>query len=71
VLRNPLDTKIATVPRTTLASLLAGDTPRPPAPARSERKIVSRAEAPRAYVIEVVSGSKRSELKIALPEDQK
>ncbi len=71
VLRNPLDTKIATVPRTTLASLLAGDTPRAPAPARSERKIVSRPEAPHAYVIEVVSGSKRSELKIALPEEQK
>ena len=70
VLRNPLDTKITNVPHTTLASVLSGGVPLA-APARSEKKILRKEETPKVYVIEVVSGSKQSQLKVALPEEQK
>ncbi|HEY3628854.1 MAG TPA: Flp pilus assembly protein CpaB [Terracidiphilus sp.] len=67
VLRNPLDTKINQVPRASLASLLAGEV----APAPSVKPVfrVMRKEAPKAFSIEVVTGSKRSELKVAVPEE--
>lgn len=70
VLRNPLDTKITSVPRTSLASLLGAETA-PAVKAARPAARVAHNEAPKAFTIEVVTGSKRSELKFALPEEQK
>lgn len=69
VLRNPLDTKIAVVPRASLASLLAGEV----VPVKQVKPVVRviHNETPKAFSIEVVTGSKRSELKVASPEEQK
>ncbi len=69
VLRNPLDTKVASVPRTSLASLLGGEIVSPAA-VRPAARII-RKESPKQFSIEVVNGSKRSEVKFALPEEQK
>jgi len=69
VLRNPLDTKITTVPRASLASLLGGEVVPGPS-VRPVFKVIHK-ETPKAFSIELVTGSKRSELKVALPEEQK
>jgi pilus assembly protein CpaB len=69
VLRNPLDTKINTVPSTAMGSLLLGSTVTSAA-AKPAVRIIHK-EAPKAYAIEVINGSKRSELKVGSPEGQK
>jgi pilus assembly protein CpaB len=71
VLRNPLDTKVDKIPGTAMASLFAGDngtpaTVRPAASAKVVHRTVSR-----AFSIEIINGSKRSEEKFASPEENK
>ncbi len=55
VLRNPLDTKVATVPGTATASLFAGANA---APATPRRATVIRKAAPPTYSIQVINGGK-------------
>lgn len=69
VLRNPLDTETTKVPRTVLASLLGGE-PALVAPARPNVSIARKTAPPKAFAVEVINGSKRSEVKFALPEEQ-
>jgi pilus assembly protein CpaB len=69
VLRNPLDTKINTVPGTAMGTLFSGQTSAT-APVRPAVRIAQR-EAPKPFSIEMISGSKRSELKVGSPEVQK
>jgi pilus assembly protein CpaB len=69
VLRNPLDTKINTVPGTAMGTLFSGQTSAA-APVRPAVRIAQR-EAPKPFSIEMISGSKRSELKVGSPEVQK
>jgi pilus assembly protein CpaB len=69
VLRNPLDTKINTIPGTAMGSLFSGQKSTA-APVRSVVRIAQK-ESPKPFSIEVISGSKRSELKIGQPEVQK
>jgi pilus assembly protein CpaB len=66
VLRNPLDTKVAQVSGTEMASLFGS-----PAPAvrRAAVKIVP-VSAHRAYSIQVINGSKRSQEVFATPEEK-
>jgi pilus assembly protein CpaB len=70
VLRNPLDTKIAQVPRATLATLLAGQVGVPVPAARPAVRTVRKAN-PKPFSIELVTGSKRSELQVATSGEQK
>jgi pilus assembly protein CpaB len=69
VLRNPLDTKINTVPGTAMGTLFSGQTSAA-APVRPAVRIAQK-EAPKPFSIEMISGSKRSELKVGSPEVQK
>ncbi len=69
VLRNPLDTKINAIPGTAMGSLFSGQNSTP-APTRSAVRIAQK-ETPKPFSIEVISGSKRSELKVGSPEVQK
>ena len=61
VLRNPLDTKVASVPGTDTGNLFAGQTAAP-VKTRSVKKA-----APRFFTIEVLNGSKQTEEKFAAP----
>jgi pilus assembly protein CpaB len=68
VLRNPLDTKIATVAGTATNSLYAD--PNAPAVKQQPRRVAApkaRAAAPQAFSIEVINGSKQSQEKFASP----
>jgi pilus assembly protein CpaB len=69
VLRNPLDTKINTIPGTAMGSLFSGQNSAA-SPTRPAVRIAQK-EAPRPFSIEVVTGSKRSELKVDSAEVQK
>ncbi len=69
VLRNPLDTKINTIPGTAMGSLFSGENSTA-APMRPAVRIAQK-ETPKPFSIEVISGSKRSELKVDSPEVQK
>lgn len=69
VLRNPLDTKINTVPGTAMGTLFSGQNAAA-APTRPAVRVVQK-EAPKPFSIEMISGSKRSELKVGSPEVQK
>ena len=66
VLRNPLDTKIAYVPGTAMGSLFAGQNAAPATP-QPAGKSVHKA-APKAFSIEVINGSKRSQQRFSSPE---
>ena len=66
VLRNPLDTKIADVPGTGMGSLFAGQNAAPAKPGPAGKS--TRKAAPKAFSIEVINGSKRSEQKFSSPE---
>jgi pilus assembly protein CpaB len=70
VLRNPLDTKLTNVPHTSLASLLSEATPAP-AVAKGPVNRVIHKEAPKPFSIEIITGSKRNEITVAIPEGQK
>jgi pilus assembly protein CpaB len=61
VLRNPLDTKIATVPGTDTGNLFAGQAA---APAKTRQ---GKKAAPRFFTIEVLNGSKQTQEKFASP----
>lgn len=77
VLRNPLDNQTTTPPGIAMASLFADSNKAPvPHPVRAEvrRPPAPRIEKPRPpqiYLIEVLNGSKRSEEKFAIPEEQR
>jgi pilus assembly protein CpaB len=61
VLRNPLDTKVASVPGTDTGNLFAGQTAAP-----GKTRSVKKA-APRFFTIEVLNGSKQTQEKFAAP----
>jgi len=61
VLRNPLDTKIATAPGTDTGNLFAGQAA---APAKTRQ---GKKAAPRFFTIEVLNGSKQTQEKFASP----
>jgi pilus assembly protein CpaB len=67
ILRNPLDTKVADVPLTSMGAVFSG---RATAPKVAVSKAVRPAAAP-AFTIEVINGSKRTTEKIASSEGQK
>jgi pilus assembly protein CpaB len=69
VLRNPLDTKINTVPGTAMGTLFSGQNSAA-VPMRPAVRMAQK-EAPTPFSIEMISGSKRSELKVGSPEVQK
>ena len=69
VLRNPLDTKINTVPGTAMGTLFSGQKSAA-APIRPAVRMAQK-EASKPFSIEMISGSKRSELKVGSPEVQK
>lgn len=65
VLRNPLDTKIATVPGTATNNLFTGQNSAPASHSSTRPARIS--SAPRAFTIEVINGSKTSQEKFASP----
>jgi pilus assembly protein CpaB len=69
ILRNPLDTKINSVPGTAMGTLFGGQNS-DAAPKRPAFRIVQK-ETSKPFSIEMISGSKRSELKVGSPEVQK
>ncbi len=64
MLRNPLDTKIVSVPGTAQGNLFSGQNGAPP-PTR--RAAVTKSVAPKAVVVEVFNGSTQSQEKFASP----
>lgn len=69
VLRNPLDTKVAPVPETAMASLFTGE--KLPVPPTSKMRVVKRRPPPPPpFTIQVINGSQRSEEKFASPGGQ-
>ncbi|HUN86379.1 MAG TPA: Flp pilus assembly protein CpaB [Terracidiphilus sp.] len=69
VLRNPLDTKVAQVPETEMASLFTGQ--KPPAPkSHGEAPRRARPAAPPPFTIQVINGSKQTEQKFSSSEGQ-
>ena len=67
VLRNPLDTSVAPVPVTQMASLFSGEKA---APEVHKTQAVKRAKAAAPFTIQVINGSQRSEEKFATPGGQ-
>jgi len=69
VLRNPMDTEIAKVPPTAMASIFSTGAPAPP---KEPRRVASSAPKakPETYSIIVSNGSKTTEQKFAIPEGQ-
>lgn len=71
VLRNPLDTQIATPPVTNAADLYAGEKPVPATkPPVVFHRAAPKQEASRVYVVEVLNGSKRTEAKFPSGEEK-
>jgi hypothetical protein len=68
VLRNPLDTKTDPVPGTAMGNLFAGPECRPGKPSSLPARAFAKA-APKAFSIEVINGSKRSEKNSVLPRE--
>lgn len=66
VLRNPLDTSVDKVPVTAMSSLFSGDAA--PRPVQAPR--VAHKAAPSVMSIEIINGSKRSQEKLASPEEK-
>jgi hypothetical protein len=64
-----LDTKINTVPGTAMGTLFSGQNSAA-VPMRPAVRMAQK-EAPTPFSIEMISGSKRSELKVGSPEVQK
>jgi pilus assembly protein CpaB len=75
ILRNPLDTEPTRTPGTAMSTLF-GDAKAPPvATPRAHRPVVKAAPiavpgAPQPFLIEVLNGPKRSELKFARPKEE-
>ncbi|HEU5342120.1 Flp pilus assembly protein CpaB [Edaphobacter sp.] len=70
VLRNPLDTQIATPPVTATAQLYTGATSMPAVKPAVVHRAAPKAPASRVYVVEVLNGSKRTEQKFASGEEK-
>ncbi len=68
VLRNPLDTKIAPVPETEMASLFTGE--KPAVLAGKPRVIKRKPAPPPPFTIQVINGAQRTEQKFASPGGQ-
>ena len=76
VLRNPLDTELATPPGSAMASLFADpNAPKPAAPRAVSRRIpapkVEKPAEPRIFLVEVMNGATRKQEKFNSPEDNK
>jgi pilus assembly protein CpaB len=73
VLRNPLDTKIDTVSGTAMGTIFSdrNAAPQPKPVSKPVVKVVRPAASPEAYTVEVINGTKRSEVKIGSSEGQK
>jgi pilus assembly protein CpaB len=76
VLRNPLDTELATPPGSAMASLFADpNTPKPAAPHTVFRRMpapkVEKPAEPRIFLVEVMNGATRKQEKFNSPEDNK
>jgi pilus assembly protein CpaB len=75
VLRNPLDTELATPPGSAMANLFADPNAPKPAPqrvvARRTPPVVAKPAEPRIYLIEVMNGATRKQEKFDSPEDNK
>ncbi len=69
VLRNPLDTKIAPVPETEMATLFTGQ--KPAVLAGKPRPTQHKAPPPPPFTIQVINGAQRTEQKFASPGGQK
>lgn len=67
VLRNPLDTQIATVPGSAMVNLFGKTIPAPV----KHQAAAPKAPAPQPFAIEIFNGSKRSEEKFVSPEVKK
>jgi len=70
VLRNPLDTQIATPAVTATAQLYTGAASMPSVKPPILRRAEPKAPASRVYVVEVLNGSKRTEQKFASGEEK-
>jgi pilus assembly protein CpaB len=66
VLRNPLDTHIDVVPGTAMGNIFSDPNAKPQ---KTAPKVVH--QAPAAFTVEVINGSKRSNVQIGAPEGQK
>ena len=66
VLRNPLDTKIAVVPGTAMGNLFAGQNTAPTTPLPAGKS--AHKAAPKAFSIDVINGSKRTQQRFSSPE---
>ena len=76
VLRNPLDTELATPPGSAMAKLFADPNAPTPAPQRVVARrtpppAVAKPAEPRIYLIEVMNGATRKQEKFDSPEDNK
>jgi pilus assembly protein CpaB len=69
VLRNPLDTTIAKIPGTALGNLF-GDNKPAEKPLIVRRVQAPQKSAPKAFSIEVINGTERSEQKFSRPEEK-
>ena len=70
VLRNPLDTQIATPPVTATAQLYTGAASAPAVKPAVVHRAAPKAPVSRVYVVEVLNGSKRTEQKFASGEEK-
>jgi len=69
VLRNPLDTTIATIPGTAMGSLFGNKNPAP-VKERAPERVAPKPAAPKPFSIEVINGTQRSEQKFSRPEEK-
>jgi pilus assembly protein CpaB len=69
VLRNPLDTQVAEVPGTAMATLFGSPKPPPPVHRPVGVKVV-RVAAPHAISVDIINGSKHSQEKFATSEEK-
>lgn len=70
VLRNPLDTKVAQVPETEMATLFTGQKPAAPPKGHVGAGRRAKPAAPPPFTIQVINGSKQTEEKFSTPEGQ-
>jgi pilus assembly protein CpaB len=70
VLRNPLDTTVATIPGAAMGSLYAGDNGIPASVQPVAVARVAHRTAPKPFSVEVINGSKRSQENFASPEEK-
>jgi pilus assembly protein CpaB len=66
VLRNPLDTKVATVQGTAMTNLFAEQSP-PPSKPKLSGPVKAKAKAPEMFTVTVINGSTKTDEKFAAP----